>query len=625
MHVLISSRGSQIAWHLPLTLFLLCLSGCDATGGKVQESARARAQISTHPAKALPATVSANLTSQVAASPTGTVFRFRNVAREWGVQFNRYDDMRGENRNMEAHGGGIAVLDFDLDGQLDLFFTQGAKLPLKNFAQELSNQMFRNRGDLKGVQTDVRHFEDVTAATELTAMAFHTGCAVGDVDADGFPDLYLTAYGQSSLWLNAGDGTFRDVTATSHSASDTWGASVALADVNGDAWPDIYIATYLKVGDDPPLICRDARSPTGTVQCSPTIIPALDDLLFVNDGQGGFINVSNDAGITAPDGKGLGVLAIDVNADGKLDLHVANDTTPSFLYLNETSTKEASRIPGTEIIPPHFTDRGTEFGIALNGEGNATAAMGIAHGDYDRDGWIDLFVTNYYLEVNTLFHNQAGQGFIDFSSASRLGPPSRLTLAFGTEFLDVDHDGWLDLVVTTGHVEDGTWKGEPYRMRPLLFRNERNGRFTDVAATAGPYFTGQWVGRPLAIGDMDRDGDLDLVIGHQGDPSALLLNDTPAPNTSVIIKPVGRNGSPRDGIGAKITASGITPPLMQVLAGGGSFQSASAQEFHMPLANSKAFAELICEWPDGQKDQWFSVSPGYYVAVEGRGLFRIAD
>jgi hypothetical protein len=614
-------RADRHVWGL-FIICLLSLSGCGPAMPTASVlSTSASKTTSGTPAGPAPHPVISPVSGSLTKS--GTVLKFRDATLDWGLNFTRYDDMRGENRTMEANGGGIAVIDFDLDGQLDLLFTQGGKLPLKRFTQDLSNALFRNCPSQGDRGTGRGRLENVTAAAGLTATGFHTGCAVGDLDADGFPDLYITAYGRSTVWSNRGDGTFENVTESSRGGVDTWGSSVALADFNGDGWLDVFVTTYLKLGDDPPILCKEPRSPTGTTQCSPTLIPALDDYLFVNDGRGGFLNVTREAGITAPDGKGLGVVALDVNGDGQLDIHVANDLTPSFLYINETPTKGQTLVSGTDIVLPRFQERGTEFGIALNGEGKATAAMGIAHGDYDRDGWIDHFVTNFYLETNTLFRNLEGQGFADLSSASRLGPPSRNTLAFGTEFLDIDHDGWLDLVVTTGHIEDRTWtKTEPYRMRPHLFRNERNGRFTDVAETGGSYFLANWVGRSLATGDIDRDGDLDLILSQQIDPSALLLNETPARNTSVLIKPVGRIGSARNGVGTRVTAVGITPVLTRALVGGGGFQSASALEFHLPLGELQAFEELRFDWPDGGQDRWRNIPPGYYVAVEGRGLFR---
>ncbi|MFO1040567.1 MAG: FG-GAP-like repeat-containing protein [Planctomycetaceae bacterium] len=559
----------------------------------------------------------ANDIGKLPANDAVATFKLRDATGEWNLHFQRFDDISNENRNMEGNGGGVAIFDFDLDGRLDLFFTQGGRLPLKKYSQDKSNELFRNLG----TNDDQGNLVNVTSHSGLTQTGFHTGCAVGDMNSDGFPDLYISSYGRSSIWMNSGDGTFRDASASSP-VVDTWGTSIAIADLNGDGWLDVYLAAYLKASDDPPTICREPGSPTGTTQCSPTMFSALDDFLLVNDGEGGFLDVTHDAGITAPDGRGLGVTADDVNGDGKLDLFVANDLTASFLYLNETTTDQ--RIAGTNIVLPKFRECGIEYGVALNGDGAATAAMGIAHGDYDRNGWDDLFVTNFYLEANTLFRNLAGQSFIDQSTRSRLGPVSRNSLAFGTEFLDIDHDQWQDLIVTTGHLEDRTWTGtEPYKMRPLLFRNDRNGQFSDVGQTAGDYFRTTWVGRGLACGDLDRDGDMDIVISHQVDPSHLLINDTPRLGTSVIIKPVGVGTSPRSGIGCRIVANGISPMYQKQLAGGGSFQSASALEIHMPLAEESSFQILTMTWPDGTTEEWENVAAGYYVAIQGRGLIRV--
>lgn len=547
-------------------------------------------------------------------SETSARFQFHELPTDHGLDFTRFDDIRGMNRIQEGPGGGVALFDYDLDGLLDLFYPQGCRLPRREKTQEFSNAMFRN------VDVSGPRFQNITASAGLRSFGYHTGATVGDIDEDGFPDLYVTAYGRSSLWKNNGDGTFQEVGESTRTVVDTWSTSAAFVDLNGDGLLDLFVAGYVDATDDPPKICREPASPTGTKQCSPTLFSAVDDVCLINNGSGTFTDVTLAASITGRDGKGLGVVACDVNGDRRPDLFVANDGTPCFLYVNVGNQDHLSG----ETKVPTFEERAAEFGVALNGDGHATAAMGIAHGDENRDGWIDLFVTNFYLETNSLFRNLQGTGFADASFASRLGPPSRSTLAFGTEFLDIDHDGWLDLFVATGHIEDRSWTGlEPYKMQPHLFRNDGHGHYRDLAADSGPYFQSQWVGRGTAIGDVDRDGDLDLVVAHQIDPSKLLLNDTPRPRSSVIIKPVGHSLSPRSGIGVRVVATGIAPVSMQELAGGGSFQSASALELHLGLSQRESFEMLELTWPDGHIDRCPDVTEGYYVARQGRGLIRI--
>jgi hypothetical protein len=538
--------------------------------------------------------------------PTGVLPNF--TIPETGIDFQRYDDMRGFHRIFESNGGGVALIDYDNDGWLDTFFTNGCRLPLERSTVKHTNEMYRNMGATR--------FSRTTGQTGLEWQGYCTGCAVADYDSDGFDDLYVTALGKNRLWRNNGDGTFEDVTEASGTDVDVWSSSVAFSDVNRDGHPDLYVVNYVQ---EPTQRCEDPNSPDGYITCPPTVFRAENDTLLLSNGKGEFLNVTNQAGIKGVDGKGLGVLVFDANRDGWPDIFVANDGTPNFLYMNRSFSAASNQTASSTLIP-EFADEATQLGVAMNQLGAAEASMGVAHGDVDGDGWTDLLLTHFITESNTLYRNDQGKHFTDATRFSRLGALSRQQLGFGTEFIDFDNNGWLDLFVANGHIDDLRWQSThpPYAMPPQFFRNNGQGRFEDVSSWSGDYFQSQWIGRGVAVGDLDNDGDFDLVISHQRSTSTVLRNDTSTTNKSVVLRLIGTGDSNRSGIGALVEAVWPGFKLTREIVGGGSYQSASDRQVHIGLDQHEMIETLFIHWPSGTTDTWQNLTPGSYVVRESQ-------
>jgi hypothetical protein len=545
--------------------------------------------------------------------PPGVLPAF-NVVSESGIGFERYDDIQGLHRLVEGMGGGIGLLDYDGDGLLDVLMTNGCKLPLLEDDQEHPTELYRNLGGGK--------FTRVTEQCGLIQYGYAQGCAVGDYNSDGFPDIYIATYGRNALWRNNGDGTFSDVTAEAEADCPLWSTSVGWADFNLDGLLDLYVTNYVLEDDESPRLCPRKGSPDGYMQCPPTLFKAADDMLLVNLGDGRFRDVTREAGITGVDGKGLGLAIFDANRDGRPDIFVANDGMPNFLYVNESPQQVSAEDEGP--LELQFQEKGMPLGVALNQQGVAEASMGVACGDYDGDGWYDLLVTHFFAETNTLYRNLGGSGFSEETNSSRLGPPSRMKLGFGTEFIDFDNDGRLDLFVSNGHIDDFSWLNpkESYQMPPQFFRNEGNAGFRDVSQWCGNYFQQAWLGRPVAQGDLDNDGDMDLVIGHQRAPSTVLRNDTVTDAQSVIIKLVGTRSN-RSAVGARVEAKSADGSMVREVIGGGSFQASSDRRIHLGLGSCPAIESLRITWPAGTVDKSANIAPGFYLAREGQALLPL--
>ena len=518
---------------------------------------------------------------------TASTFQFREIGKESGFDFERYDDIKGQHRILEVNGGGVAVFDFDHDGWLDVFMSNGCRLPLSQDTRETPGKIFRNLKAMK--------FQDCSEASMLKQFGYCYGCAVADANEDGFEDLYLTAYGGNQFWINNGDGTLSEVAASNGTLTGVWGSSAAFADLNGDQCQDLYVANYLEESDENPRLCPEPGSPDGYVGCSPAIFNGVPDTLFLSDGAGGYINASIEAGLNELPGKGLGVVIGDFGGDYRPEIYVANDGEPNYLLTIEPAALIDGRINGIRLH-----DYATSANAALNEQGYAQASMGVAAADFNRDGAMDIFLTHFFGDTNTLYLNRsAGNNllFEDATRLSRLGPPSRSVLGFGVASIDIDNNGWTDLLVANGHVDDRTWvkASQPYRMLPQVFENMQDDTFREVTDGAGSYFKKPTLGRGLAIGDLDRDGRRDAVISHQLVPSVILQNETSC-GDSVTLRLIGTSSS-RTPLGAKIRVLGSRLQTKEQLIGGGSFQAASTNEIHLGGIPAAAL-NLEITWPN---------------------------
>lgn len=527
---------------------------------------------------------------------TSAAMSFREEAASVGLAFRFFNGTTGPptRRMFEFTGGGAGVLDFDLDGFPDLFFTQGRPWLLDEASADYIDTLFWNRAGAK--------FETVSASARIREHGFGQGVAVGDFDSDGFPDLYVANIGANVLWRNNGDGTFTDATSEAMvaGAKDEWTTSCVLADLNGDGLPDIYAVNYVTAGDVFDRVCQDAD---GSPQmCMPYDFEGQPDRLWLNDGNGRFTDVTATALTIQPNGKGLGVAAWDANGSGRLSLLVANDTTPNFFFVPETTAEHPFRL----------VERGIPAGLALNGEGKATGCMGIALGDVNGDGKLDVHITNFLSEPNTLFLNVGGGLFEDRTRALGLHYATLDVLGFGTQFLDMDLDGHLELFVSNGHIDDLRRSGRPYRMRPQLFRWTGQ-RFDEVpAAEAGLYFQQQWLGRSVARLDWNRDGLDDLIVGHLQDESVLLTNTTHDAGRFLSVKLFGVHSN-RDAIGTTIRVRVGERAIVRQLTAGDGYQASNERRVIVGVGSAEQIEELVVRWPSGLTQRFENVSTSQEV------------
>ena len=519
---------------------------------------------------------------------------FTDDAEAVGLRFT-YESGSSVLRQLpEQSGGGVGLLDYDGDGWLDVYCVQGGPFPPRSSRPPPGDQLFRNRGD--------GTFEDATRSAGLAGLprGYGHGVAVGDYDNDGDPDLFVTRWGRYALLRNNGDGTFVDLTGPAGLGGPrVWPTSAAFADLDGDGDLDLYVCHYLRWDADSPRTCRNPSTGAYLI-CNPTDFEAEPDHLFRNDG-GRFVDISAEAGIIDREGRGYGVVAADLDDDRRLDLYVANDLTANALYRNLGGMR--------------FEEVGHESGVAGNVSGGYQAGMGVAAGDLDGDGRIDLAVTNFFGESTTFYRNLGGGHFGDHTALVGLVASSRGLLGFGIAFLDANCDGRLDLVTANGHVND-LRPNYPYRMPAQLLLGGPAGRLTDVSDRAGAPWLVPRMGRGLAAGDLDNDGRQDLLILSHDQPLAYLHNRTSG-GRSLVLRLEGA-GAGREAIGARVAVRAGGRRLVAWRTGGGSFQSASDPRLHFGLGDAEVVDDVDVAWPSGRVGRYHHLrTDAGYLLREG--------
>lgn len=545
-----------------------------------------------------------------ATPPKIAAVTFEDRASSAGLRFRYFNGRESVESGMkymyEFAGGGVAVLDYDGDDRPDIHLTQGSRWPNDSEQTEHLDRLFRNRGDGKYV--------DVTAATRLLESGFSQGAAVGDYNSDGFPDLFIANIGRNRLYRNNGDGTFAEVALPAAPNTDQWSTSALLADVNSDGHPDLYVVNYVTAPD---VFTRVCRSGDRAGICLPQSFPAEQDRLYLNGGDETFRDVTETSGIKQADGKGLGIIAADFEGSGRVNLFVANDTTPNYLFVPRAASSHDPRI---------FSEVAMRSGTALNRSGRTESCMGIAVGDADGDGRLDLFVTNFIAESNTLYRQISPRNFDDVTRTAALREASLPLVGFGTQFLDANLDGWLDLIVTNGHIDDfRSTQSVGYKMPPQFFANGGKGRFQLVAAKSlGPYFQQKYLGRSLARLDWNRDGREDVIILHLDAPVALLTNTTREAGRFVALRLRGTRSN-RDAIGATVRVKTANATMTRQLTAGDGYQASNERSLIIGLGTANRVESLSVSWPSGKQEEFSAIrANSRWILVEGSGRMLAA-
>jgi enediyne biosynthesis protein E4 len=528
---------------------------------------------------------------------------FTDRAEQSGLIFTHVNGMTGKFHYAEIIGPGVALFDADNDGDLDVYMVQGGSLDGRaaSASPTSGGRLFRNNLSEQGVLT----FTDVTDASGLTSHGYGMGVAAGDFNNDGCIDLYLTNLGPNQLFRNNCDGTFTDVSKSSRTDDPSWSVSAAFLDYDRDGWLDLFVGNYLdwRVASSMPCF-----SPSGRPDyCSPNVFQPQPSRLYHNNRDGTFTDVTAKAGLLREFGPALGVSTADFNGDGWIDLYVANDGQPNQLWINQHD--------GT------FKNTGLLSGTALSAHGKPKAGMGVDAGDFDNDGDEDLFVTNLTGEGHDLYVNDGSGLFEDQSARSGLGPISRPYTGFGAAWFDIDNDGWLDMLIVNGAVQTIEALRRvndpfPLHQRKLLLRNLGNGRFEDASERGGSAFQLSEVGRGAAFGDIDNDGDVDVLVANNNGKPRLLINNVGSRNHWIGLRLVGKQ-IPRDMLGTRV---GVVREDGSVLwrraRSDGGYASANDPRVVVGLGGSAHVTRVRVLWPDGVAEEWTAPAVDRYTTLE---------
>jgi hypothetical protein len=530
-------------------------------------------------------------------APAAMEVTFENVAASAGLVFEHINGASPAKHIAETMGSGGLFFDFDGDGWLDVFLVDGGSFVDAAEASRARHRLFRNRGDGR--------FEDVSAAAGFSHAAYGMGACAADYDNDGRVDLYVTNVGPNVLYHNDGGGTFSDRTQAAGVGADTLNSSCTFTDVDADGDVDLFVVSYVDIRG-PIKACGTGRV---RAYCRPDVFKGEPDRLYLNNGDGTFTDAAERAGVTGAGGKGLGVVAGDIDGDGRPDIFVANDLTPNLLHRSQGGGA--------------FRETALPSGVAVAADGKVRAGMGTDLGDYDGDGRLDLVVTNFEFETHNLFRNLGGGLFADASYESGVAVATLPFLGFGVAFLDYDNDLDLDLAIANGHVLDNApmfRASSHYGQHNLLLVNDGKGRFNSAGAAAGPGFAAEKVSRTLVAGDIDNDGDLDLLVTNNGQTADLLRNDGGNRQAALLVRLVGRESN-RDGIGARVSVHAGDRVQVREVKAASSYLGQGDMRLHFGLGSAAQVERLEVRWPNGRTEMIEGVRGRQIVTItEGEGL-----